>query len=763
MQGKKEFKTILFNKLIYRKNLRKAGITALLFITGLTIVLGLFIALVYFGAFGNLHGREELKNYENAVASIVLSEDGELIGKFFSENRTNVNYHQLPPFLIDALIATEDARFYNHRGIDTRSLARVFIKTIMLRDRDAGGGSTISQQLAKNIFGRKNHGILTLPVNKVKEAIMAYRLENTFTKEEIITLYLNTVSFGENVFGIEAAARRYFSKDVEQLTIEESASLIGMLKANTSYNPRLYPENAKIRRNVVLNQMEKYSYLSGAANDSLGKLPVIVKYSNLEVENPAGYFMKQVKNEAELILQNLNSDAEKEWNLEEDGLIIRTTLNLALQTYAMNSVAEHLPVMQRRLDDQFKNSAGARYLKQVADSELARLDIAHRADEVKVRRMFSWDGSYNESVSVADSILHAIKILHGGLLAIDPLTGSVKAWVGGIDFLTQPFDQVLARRQIASTFKPVLYAAALEKGVDPCRYFDNDSIILAGYEDWSPVNYDRSYGGRYSFSGSLIKSMNIPSFNLFLDVGFGNVDSLWRKMGFNFRLQNSPSLALGTAEATLKEVAIAYSSFANGGYKIDTYCIESITSPEGEIIFRREPEYENARIISERTSILMSAILQKAVMEGTGTAIRNIYDINLPLAGKTGTSQNYSDAWFAAFNPKLVIVSRVGASSHAIHFDRGTDGSGAALALPLVALTLKQVQQDKQLSGQLFSPFPDLAPELIRLLDCPDFKEKNLIDNFRDWFKNDIITYDNETEGDRETRGKSFFRRIFRR
>jgi penicillin-binding protein 1A len=763
MSGKKEFKTGLFNKLTYGKDLRKAGIVTLLFIAGITVVSVFFVLSVYFGAFGKLHSREELKNYENAVASVVLSSEGDLIGKFFSENRTNISYHQLPPYLIDALIATEDARFYNHRGIDTRSLLRVFIKSVILQDRSAGGGSTISQQLAKNIFGRKSHGILTLPVNKVKEAIVAYRLENTFSKEEIITLYLNTVSFGENVFGIEAAARRFFSKKVEELTIEESALLTGMLKANTSYNPRLFPENAKIRRNVVLNQMEKYGYLSSAENDSLSILPVKVKYSNIEVERPAGYFMRQVRNEVELILQRVNSETDEKWNLEEDGLVIQTTLSLTLQNHAMNAMAEHLSSMQKRLDEQFRNSAGSEYLRQMAERELVRLNLAGRADEVRERRMFSWDGSYNKSVSVADSILHALKLLHGGLIAIDPQTGGIKAWVGGIDYVTQPFDQVLARRQIASTFKPVLYAAALERGVNPCRYFDNDSITLAGYNDWSPVNYDYSYGGRYSLSGALIKSMNIPSFNLFLNVGFGDVDSLWRKMGFNFRLQNAPSLALGTAEATLMEVAIAYSSFANGGFKIGTYCIESVTTPEGLVIYIKEPENDNERIISERTSILMSAMLQRAIVEGTGTSIRNIYNINLPLAGKTGTSQNYGDAWFAAFNPKMVIVSRVGASSQAIHFNSGSYGSGSALALPIVALTLKDVQQDALLSGQLFSPFPGLSPEIIRLLDCPNYKEKNIFDNFRDWFKNDVITYDTDTESPRETRKKPLFRRLIRR
>ncbi len=668
----------------------------------------IFMGAAYSGAFGRLPGKKELLNFKNATASVVLSQEGELIGKIFSENRTNIAYGQLPPQLINALIATEDVRFFEHKGIDSRSLLRVFFKTILFSKRSSGGGSTITQQLAKNMFGRTNTGPFAIIINKTREAILARRLEKVFTKQEILTLYLNTVSFGENVYGIESAAGRYFNKKVEALKIEESAVLIGILKANNFYNPRLYPENALKRRNVVLSQMEKYGYLKQAETDSLSRLPLKQDYSNIESRGPADYFLYQVKNDAKQILQNIASETGKEWNIEVDGLVIGTTLNLTLQGYGVKSFKDHLSVMQKRLDEQY--------------------------------------GSASEQT-----------LLHAGLLAVDPVTGAVRAWVGGIDFKTHPYDQILARRQLASTFKPILYATALEDGISPCNYLDNDSVQIKGYEEYSPGNFDNTYGGKFSFSGALVHSMNIPTLNLFLKIGFTRLDSLWRMLGFTFPLKNEPSLAMGTAEATIEETAIAYSAFANGGIKIRPYRIESVRTPDGKIIWEKEPVSAEERVISERTSRLISAILQKAVSEGTGASVRSVYGVTLPLAGKTGTSQDYADAWFAAFNPSLVIVTRVGASYPAVHFNNGSNGSGSALALPLAALTLKQLQLNRVLTGQLISPFPELSPELAAELDCPDYRDNTMVDDFVDFFKKDKKTFDKEgTRAARRRKNLSF-------
>ena len=747
------------------RRLKGSGIPgAMLFFVFLPVALLtiLFICCVYLGAFGRLHTKGELLGFKNAAASLVLSDEGRIIGRFFSENRTNISYRQIPSHLVDALIATEDVRFYQHKGIDPRSLARVFIKTVLFNDPGSGGGSTISQQLAKNIFGRKNYGLLTVPVNKTKEIFLAYRIEKVFSKEDILTIYLNTVSFGENVYGAEAASRRYFNKKIEDLEIEESAVLIGMLKANTSYNPRLFPENAISRRNVIFRQMEKYNFLDPAISDSLCRLPLALNYSNLESQNPAGYFLVRLRKEAEDILRGIDSLTGKKWNIEEDGLIINTSLNLDLQTAGIKAFRDHLPGMQKRLYEQYLTWSGEKILEGIAYTELNRLKLTDRATDTIFLRSFNWEGSYNESTTVLDSIKQALMLLHGGLLAIDPANGAIRAWIGGIDYLSQPYDQIMARRQLASTFKPFLYAVALEEGIEPCQYFDNDSIVMTDYDDWTPANYDHKYGGKYTLTEALALSLNVPTFNLFMNIDFRNIASLWANMGFSYQLNYAPSLAMGTAEASILETAVGYAVFANGGYRVSPYSIESIYTHDGEVIYEKPLYSEQARILSERSSLLMRALLQKAIDEGTGISLRNIFGVNFPLGGKTGTSQNYADAWFAACNPGMVIVSRVGASSPAIHFSSGAYGSGSALALPLVALTLRYVQENKELTEKLIAPFPELSPQLARELDCVVLEERTVFDRLLDFFKKDELILEPK-EKEPETAKPSFLRRLFRR
>jgi penicillin-binding protein 1A len=710
----------------------------------------------------HLQSRKELLVYKNAAASKVLSAEGELIGKFYLENRTNVSYRQIPPYLINALVATEDVRFFEHKGVDSRSLARVLFKTILLNKRSSGGGSTITQQLAKNMYGRRATGRLAIFINKIREIILAYRLEKSFTKEEILTLYLNTVPFGENIFGIETAASRYFNKNTEKLNIEESAVLIGMLKAPSYYHPLLHPQNAISRRNIVLSQMVKYNYMKSSVADSLCRLPLKVDYNNAESAGIADYFLVQVKNETKKILQNIYSSTGKKWNPEIDGLVITTTLNLPLQTYATRSFHEHLPVMQKRLSEQFQSPSGSKLIAEIAETRLKEQHLLKKADKISLQTIFDWNGSHTDSISVRDSVKHALTLLHAGLLAIDPQTGAIRAWVGGIDFNTQQYDQILARRQLGSVFKPFLYAVALEEGMEPCQYLDNDSIVLSEFKDWSPENYDHSYGGKYSLAGALAQSMNIPTLSLFLKTGFDKLDSLWTKMGFSFPLNNTPSLALGTAEASIKEIAVAYSSFANGGNIVTPQSIVSITTSDGEILYQNNFNNVSQRVLTERSCILMNAMLQKAIREGTGTSLKNSYGVTASFAGKTGTSQNYADAWFAAYNPKMTIVARVGASSPAIHFNNGSNGTGSALALPLVALTLKKTESDPETRGMFIAPFPDLPPELEGALDCPDFKKDTFIDNFLDLFKKKEIVF-NKDSVKAERKKNSFFRRIFRK
>ncbi len=719
----------------------------------------LFLILILSGVFGHLQTVEELWNFRNAEASEVLSSEGLLIGKFYTENRTNVTYEQLPSHLVDALIATEDARFFEHEGVDSRSLVRVLLKTILLNRSESGGGSTITQQLAKNMFGRNGNGRFSIFINKYREAILAGRLEKTFTKEEILTLYLNTVSFGENIYGIEAASARYFNKLTEKLRIEESAMLIGMLKATTRYNPALNPEKALTRRNVVLKQMEKYAYLGSDIADSLIRLPIRLSYRKSESEGSADYFLVQVKREAEEILNNIASSRGNIWNIEKDGLIITTTLNLALQNFARLSFADHLSVMQKHLRDQYRSTSGRRQLTKLTDAILAEKNLSHRADEKHRQLIFDWKGIYTDSVSIRDSIRRALTTLHAGLLALDPQNGAVRAWVGGIDFTTHPYDQILARRQLGSVFKPILYALAFEEGIEPCSYLDNDSLVLSEYKDWSPENFDHSYGGNYSVAGALARSMNIPTFNLFMELGFKRLDSLWREMGFSFQLNNTPSLPLGTAEASIVETAVAYSAFANGGYKVKPWSVASIITPDGDIIYHHDHDIVFPKVLTDRSCLLISAILQKAVNEGTGSSMRTVYGVTSHFAGKTGTSQNYADSWFAAYNPELTIIARAGASSPAIHFNSPAYGTGSALALPLVAITLRKTELFPGTAGEFISPFPGLPPELERTLDCPDFKEDNFLDRLMDILKKSEIDDFYKTE----KKKRSFLERLFRR
>jgi len=726
---------------------------------GLILALVLFVVSVNYGVFGHLFTEEELLNFENEKASIVLSEEGNLIGKFFAENRTNIKYNQIPSHLINALIATEDARYFEHKGVDSRSLLRVLFKTIILRDRSSGGGSTITQQLAKNMFGRKRFGPLTMLVNKSKEGILAHRLEKVYNKEEILTIYLNTIPFGENVYGIGSASRRFFNKKVELLTIQEGAVLVGMLKANTFYNPRLHPENAKKRRNVVFNQMERYEYLSSNEADSLSKLPLGINYANLESEGPANYFLVQVRKEAEEILREINLKKGKNWNLEKDGLIITTTLNLELQNYTLKAFKSQLGLMQKRLRKQYETSAGRKSLNQITSSELKKLNLTNRSKEVSKQNIFDWDGFYTDSISVTDSLKKAITLLHSGYLALDPKTGAIKVWVGGIDYRTQPYDQILAKRQLASSFKPILYTAALEKGRRPCDYLKNELLTLTDFEDWTPENYDHSTGGKYSMRGALIKSMNIPTVNLFFATEFESIEYLWQKMGFAYKLKNTPSLSLGTAEASVYELAVAYASFANGGFKIDPKCIISIKTIDGEVIYENKFDDKKVRIIDKRSSLLMSAMLQKAITSGTGLSMKSTYGVSIPLAGKTGTSQNYSDAWFACFNPNLVMVTRAGASSPSIHFNSGANGSGSRLALPLVAKTLRSLQQNPSLRKKYSQAFPELPNNLTSELNCLDYKEDNEIDKLIKLFKKDKSTTLEKEQN--KAKKKPFLKRIF--
>ena len=729
------------------------------------LLFGIFLGCIYLGVFGHVFSEKELKEFKNETASLVVSDQGKLIGKFFADNRTNVTYKQLPTDLVNALVATEDARYFEHEGVDSRSLLRVLVKSIILQQKSAGGGSTITQQLAKNMFGRKHYGFLSMPVNKTKEIILAYRLESIYSKEDILTLYLNTVPFGENVLGIEAAAHRFFNKRVEKLKIEESAVLIGMLKANTYYNPRLYPDHALSRRNVVLEQMETYGYLTEDKTDQLQKLPLRLDYANLESEGPANYYLVQIRKEASKILTAVNRRSDTVYDLKKSGLIIETTLDYELQQYALGAFKSHLGKMQDRLSRQYARGTDKAMLDVLVKKELKRLEIEDLADVKKIREVFTWSGFTSDSISIRDSLALNLTLLHAGLIAMDPNNGFIKAWVGGIDFRTQPYDQIFAQRQTASAFKPILYASALEQGAMPCHYLDNDQLVLQDYDDWQPQNYDHSVGGKYSMAASLSRSMNIPTVNLFFQQDFDVLSDTWKALGFSQELIYKPSVALGTSTASLYEMAIAYSAFANSGKRVAPVFIKEIKTADGRSLYKHPKAVLQESVLKESTSGLLTAMLEKAVKEGTGRSMSNIYGVRSSLAGKTGTSQDYGDAWFLAYNNDLVIATRVGASYPIVHFRKGSDGSGSALALPLIAKTLQQAQKNNTLKRKYLRGL-NTSDRYSEALACVDHIDDSDIEKFfDDIFRDKNMTFEKASKKAKKQakkgKRKSWFKRVF--
>src|SRR5690606_35680584 len=428
------------------------------------------IFLVRKDVFGKLPSTEELAGLRNEEATLIFSSNGSVIGKVFAQNRTNVLFEDLPRHVVEALISTEDQRFFEHEGVDAFSYVRVLFRTIIARDRSGGGGSTISQQLVKNLYGRERHGLLTVPVNKVKEAIVAQRLEQVYAKEDVITLYLNSVPFGENIYGIEAVSERYFSKPAAQLEVEEGAVLIGMLKANTSYNPRLHPEASKGRRDQVLALMAGNGKLSAQARDSLRMLPLRIRYAGLGALDAYGYFDAQVEKQARAILADLERSNGTAYAIEKDGLRIHTTIDTALQHAALRATRKQLSTMQPKLDRELK-AQGARGAWEKDEGK--RASKAWKKNERAVRNLFTWDNAPPDSITFRDSLWHYHRMLQAGFLFVDPATGKVRAYSGGNDFRTLPFDQVQSRRPIASAIKPVLYAAALHKDMEPCTYLNN--------------------------------------------------------------------------------------------------------------------------------------------------------------------------------------------------------------------------------------------------------------------------------------------------
>ncbi|MEQ8476124.1 PBP1A family penicillin-binding protein [Fulvivirga sp.] len=716
---------------------------SLLFFAGLGLAI-VFVMLIKAGFFGALPSDESLKNIQNNIATEVYSADKVLLGRFFVQERNPTKYENISPNVINALVATEDARFFDHKGVDPRSLVRVILRTVILQDRSGGGGSTLSQQLAKNLFPRDMNSKFDIAVTKVKEALIAFQLESIYTKEEILELYLNTVPFGENIYGIEMASKRFFNKKAAELKIQEAAVLVGMLKANHTYNPRLFPDKTKVRRNVVMSQMVKYDYLSKAEYDTLKELPIEIDYNKISHSTGlATYFRDFIKPDLIKWTEENTKEDGTNYNLFTDGLKIYTTIDSRIQKYAEAAMTRNMANLQRQFDDHWSrqkpwstnpdllNTAirNTDHYKSLKKKGLSHEEILKKMKTKNLMDIFTWEGLKETEISSIDSLQHYMMLLQTGVVALDPNNGHIKAWVGGIDFSQFQYDHVIrAKRQVGSTFKPFVYAAALEQGMKPCEYTSASRTVYKNLEGWTPGNADKDENVmKYSFTGALAKSINTVTIKVLEDVGIDNVIETARVMGIDEKLPEVPSVALGTASISLMEMTKTYCTMANGGSRVQPVYLSKIYDQKGKLLFELE-DPEPKRAIKQTTAQLMNEMLKSVVNEGTAGSARWKYKLPNDLAGKTGTTQSNTDGWFIGYNPKLVVGVWVGADNPAIRFRSTALGSGGNMALPIFVGLFNDMNKDASLNVITQARFPALGADQLALLDCDLEKEdKNFI------------------------------------
>lgn len=709
--------------------LKKVLKTIFFFLVGLLFSLGVFILLIFAGVFGKLPDTQELMQIQNPMATEVYTSDGVLMGSYYIQNRQYLEPSEIPGSLRNALVATEDARFYSHKGIDSRSLVRVFFKTLLMGDNGSGGGSTLTQQLAKNLYPRADHGTLSMPVNKLREMITARRMEKVYTKDEILEMYLSTVPFGENVFGVKAASRQFFNKEPQELQLEEMAVLVGMLKATGSYSPVKNPERAQERRNVVLAQMAKYGYLDAIQADSLQLLPLQADYHPL-LHNAgiAPYFREFIRPELDAWCKDHLKTETEAYNLYTDGLKVYTSIDSRLQQYAEEAMRTQMTHLQKLFERQWK---GQNLWKGLTEKQLLiNFDGPTRSalSEEAARKMevFTWDGLQEREYNTLDSIKHFLRFLQAGFMAMDVETAEIRAWVGGINHEFFQFDHVRARRQSGSTFKPLVYLEALEQGISPCAYFPNDSVVYEEFEDWTPRNADRSYGGYYSMKGALIHSVNTVSVALLMQAGIDSVLELSHKAGITSPLPAVPSLALGTGEVSLFEMMGVYQAIANRGVAKTPLYITRIEDRNGEVLEERAPDAEGRVICTPKNAELMVQMLRSVVNDGTAAGLRMKYRISGDIAGKTGTTQNYTDGWFIGFTPGLVAGAWVGGDLQNVRFQNMRYGQGAYSAMPIWAGFMQRAFQDEHWSKLQKDTF-DISTITQFKLICDDYRDKEPI------------------------------------
>lgn len=707
-----------------------------LLLTPVTIIF-LIITFVANGYFGALPTFEELENPKSNLASEVYSADMVVLGKYFYQNRSNTHYRDLSPNLVNALKATEDVRFEEHSGVDIRSLFRVLFITVILRQSNAGGGSTITQQLAKNLFHEKPSSKWQRVIQKLQEWIISVRLEKNYTKQEILAMYLNTVEFGSNAFGIKSAAQIFFNKTPAQLNIQEAALLVGLLQAPSRYSPVRNLKSANARRNTVLSQMRKYDMLSTHEFDSIKKIPIKLNYQVEEHSTGlATYFRETLRLELTKWCREHKKSNGSSYNLYRDGLKIYTTIDSRMQQYAEDAMKQHLSEIQKVffehwkgrvpwadqpqiITDAMKNSDRYITLKDAGKSEKE----IKKVFDIKVpMTVFTWQGEVDTLMSPLDSIKYYKMFLQSGFMSVDPHTGAVKAWVGGNDYRYFQYDHVKdGKRQVGSTFKPFLYTVAMEEGYSPCYKVPNVpvSIKLETGDTWTPKNADDKYGGMLTLKEALAESVNCISAYLMKQFGPEAMITMARKMGIKSPIDPVPAICLGTPDVSVFEMVGAYATFANKGVWTEPNYLIRIEDKSGVVLQEFIPEKKEA--ISEETAFLMLNLLQGVVQVGTGMRLRGSkFNLDNPIAGKTGTTQDQSDGWFMGITPDLVSGCWVGCEDRSIRFRSLTLGQGANTALPIWGLFMKKVYADQTLKisrGEFEKPPGKLSVEL----DCSKY------------------------------------------
>ena len=739
----------------YRRSLKLFWIV---FSIGILSFVSIFLA-AGFGLLGKMPEFRQLENPKTNLATQIFSADNKVIGKFYyNDNRTPLYYEEIPKNLIDALIATEDERFYDHSGIDLRSTLRAVVYL-----GEKGGASTVSQQLARQLFtGVRSRNTLDAVIQKIKEWVIAVQLERRYAKKEILTMYLNLYDFNYNADGLRSAANIYFSKEPSELLLEESAMLVGMLKNSSLYNPIRRPELVTSRRNIVFQQMLRNEMLTQKEVDSLQQLPLQIQFNpQSHREGLATYFRAYLRQfMLNWIQDNPKPDGEK-YNLYLDGLTIYTTLDSKMQTYAENAVKEHMSNLQDAFFEQNtpKWNPTAPFLD-LTEKEVERLmgqammrserwrkmKLAGKTeDEIKASfeqktamRIFSWKGEVDTVMRPIDSIRHYKHFLRSGMMSMNPQTGHVKAWVGGINYKHFQFDHVFqGKRQIGSTFKPFVYASAIDQlKLSPCDSFPDgfycvEARKFGAHEAWCPKNSGDRYTGMRTLKNALANSVNTISARLIDKVGPGPVSKLAADLGISSKIPNVPSIALGTADLSVYEMVAAYGAFANQGIYVKPVMVTRIEDKNGTVLFEATPETRD--VLSEESAYVTVKLLEGVTESGSGIRLRHRgaeennpyfgtvvtgypYEFQNPIAGKTGTTQNQSDGWFIGMVPNLVTGVWVGGEDRATHFNSIAYGQGATMALPIWALYMKKLYEDPLLEVSIDS-FP--APEKVSIpLDC---------------------------------------------